>query len=314
MKWNLISAILVVSAICAVAQQRVITEYNLTPTSAAGNVCTQPGGNVWLVFIGMSAVGTIAADGVVTSFDLPVLGPLVPGLVGCAFGPDGRLYFSDQNNKKAVAFDPITQQFSIYSIPTPNTGIAGLIFGADGNAWIMITGNNAIRRMTVVGTFLPVIQLASGRYPHGPSICPDGNVWIAEVNGNRVARLDPSGQVTELLLPQSASRPFSTACGLDGMYFTEGVGRIGRVDYSTLQITQWKTANAKSNPTGIAVSNGSVYFSETGIGKIGVMPVGGGSIAEFAIPLRGASPDKMTDGPGGVWFSQHDLAKIAVIN
>jgi hypothetical protein len=134
------------------------------------------------------------------------------------------------------------------------------------------------------------------------------------VNGNGVARLSPSGQVTELLLPQSASKPFSTACRLDGMYFNEGIGRIGRVDYSMLQITQWKTANAKSNPSGISVTNGSVYFSESGIGKIGVMPVGGGPIAEFAIPLRGASPDKMTDGPGGVWFSQRDLAEIAVIN
>jgi virginiamycin B lyase len=316
MKWNFVSAGLILSAVCALGQQRVITEYSVTPRSAVGNVCMQPNGNVWLIFSGTSSIGTITPEGKVTSFRLPLNAlPLVPMLVGCAFGPDGRLYFSDQANKKTLAFDPASHRFSVYSVPAPNTGIAGLAFGEDGNAWIMITGDSAIQRMTVTGIFLPVIQLAAGRYPHGPSICPDGNIWIVEVNANRVARLSPSGGVTELVLPQAASKPFSTACGPDGVYFSEGTGRIGRVDYETLQITQWKTPNAQSNPTGIAVSNGSVYFAEADMGKIGVMPVGGGTISEYPIPLPGVSPDKLTTGADGrVWFSQQDIAFVGAIN
>jgi streptogramin lyase len=315
MKRPLISAILIFSAVCAVGQQRVITEYSLTPVSAAGNVCLQPGGDVWFVFNGTSAIGAIASDGTVTSFAVPTLGLLVPGLVGCAFGPDGRLYFADQNNKKAVAFDTVAQQFSVYSIPAPNTGVAGTAFGADGNAYIVGPANSAIYRMTTAGVFLPRIQLLAGRYPHGPSGCADGNVWFAEMNANRVAKVDVLGNVTEILLPQGSSQPFSTACGPDGVYFTEQIGKIGRVDYTTLQITQWQTANTKSRPTGIAVSNGNVYFAETAIGMIGVMPVGGGAIVESTIPLRGVFPDKLTaGGDGRVWFSQQYLAEIAAIN
>jgi virginiamycin B lyase len=310
MKQLLIIAIVLSSAVCAVAQQRVITQYRLATSSAVGNVCSQPGGDVWFVFTGIGAIGKIASDGIVTSFAIPTLGPLLPGLVGCAFGADGRLYFADQQNKKVVAFDTLARKFSVYSIPAPNTGVAGMAFGADGNAWIVGPSNNTIYIMTTAGVFLPRIQLPGGRFPHGPSACPNGNVWFAEVNANRVAKVDLLGTVTEILLPQGWSQPFSTACGLDGVFFTEQIGKIGHVNYTTLQVTQWK-----SRPTGIAVSNGYVYFAETALGKIGVMPVGGGAIIESAIPSPGASPDKLTVASDGcVWFSQHNLAKIAVIN
>jgi virginiamycin B lyase len=262
---------------------------------------------------GVISVGSITPAGKVTAFALPWIDlPLEPSLVGCAFGPDGRLYFADQNNKIVLAFDPALKQFTRFSMPAPNSGIAGLAFGADGNAWIMVTGNNAIQRMTQGGVFLPVIQLARGRYPHGPSSCPDGNIWFAEFNGNRVARADMLGHVTELLLPKSSSKPFSTACGPDGVYFTEQAGRVGRVDYTSLAITEWKLPTSKGEPAGIAVSpNGNVYFAESSVGKIGIMPVGGGIISEYVISAAGFSPDKVTLGSDGrVWFSLQQLAKI----
>jgi sugar lactone lactonase YvrE len=71
-----------------------------------------------------------------------------PSLIGCSFGPDGKLYFSDQNNKKVVAFDPKSVQFVTRSVPAPNSAIAALAFGGDGNAYIMVSGSNAIQRMT----------------------------------------------------------------------------------------------------------------------------------------------------------------------
>jgi virginiamycin B lyase len=319
-------AVTTISSLLSFGQAGTITEYPLRPSSptnmsimtysAAGNICPGPDGNIWYVATGTSMIGMVTPAGSVSTFPLPLSGlTLTPGLVGCAFGPDGRLYFSDQNNKKVFAFNPSTQQFTQTSMPAPNTGIAGLTFGADGNAWIMISGNNAVRRMTPSGSFLPVIQLAAGRYPHGPSSCPDGNVWFAEFNGNRVARVTMLGQVTEILLPRANSQPFSTACGGDGVYFTEQAGRIGRVNYTTLALSEWPTPIAKSKPTGIAIAaSGNVYFAETGIAKIGMMPPAGGLITEYKLPVPGAFPDKLAAGAAGrIWFSQHDLAGIGAI-
>jgi virginiamycin B lyase len=306
----------VLSPIVSWGEQITITEHLLSPASAIGNVCPGPQGNIWFIFTGTSAIGFITPGGHVTAFTVPTSGlPVVASLVGCAFGPDGRLYFSDQNNKKVWAFNPQSQQFTRFNMPSPNSGIAGLAFGSDGNAWIMVAGNNAIRRMTVTGAFLPVIRLSSGRYPHGPSSCPDGNIWFTERNGNRVAKVNMSGIVTEILLPQAKSLPFSTACGPDGVYFTEEAGRVGRVDYQTLAISEWETPNRKSKPAGIAVgANGFVHFAESNLGKMGVMPVGGGPITEYPIPSPGAYPNKVAAGPDGrVWFSQQDLAAIGAM-
>jgi virginiamycin B lyase len=292
------------------------TQYPLVSSSAAGNVCAGPDGNVWFMLRGIISIGSITPAGRVTAFVLPWTDlPLEPSLVGCAFGPDGRLYFADQNNKKVMTFDPALKQFTRISMPAPNTGIAGLAFGADGNAWIMVPGNNAIRRMTQGGIFLPVIQLAAGRYPHGPSSCPDGNVWFAEFNANRVARANMLGQVTEVLLPNPASKPFSTACGPDGVYFTEQAGRLGRVAYTSLAITEWILPTSKGEPAGIAVSpKGNVYFAESSVGRIGMMPVGGGMISEYVISASGFSPDKLTLGSDGrVWFSLQQLGKIVAV-
>lgn len=296
--------------------QARFTQYPLNPPSAVGNVCAGPDGNVWFMFKGTVSIGMIRPDGKVSAFALPWTDlPVLPALVGCAFGPDGRLYFADQNNKKVLTFDPTSRGFTRISMPAPNTGIAGLVFGADGNAWIMVPGSNAIQRMTQGGVFLPVIQLASGRYPHGPSSCPDGNVWFAEFNANRVAKADMLGHVTEVLLPKSSSKPFSTACGPDGVYFTEQAGRLGRVHYTSLAITEWKLPTSKGQPAGIAVSpNGNAYFAESSVGKIGIMPVGGGTISEHVISASGFSPDKVTLGSDGrAWFSLQQLAKIAAV-
>jgi virginiamycin B lyase len=315
LRFPLLVSALVLSVIGAWGQQGTITEYPLTPPSAAGNVCQGPDGNTWFVFTGSSGIGNISSSGAVNSFSFSNSTPLTPSLVGCAFGPDGRLYFSDQNNALVVAFDRATRQFTTFRMPAPNSGIAGLTFGSDGNAWIMVSSSSAIQRMNTSGTFLPVIKLVAGRYPHGPSTCPDGNVWFAEHNANRIAKVDPSGVVTEVVLPQANSLPFSTACGPDGVYFTEEKGRIGRIDYSTLVITQWQTSSSLTRPTGIAIAaNGNVYFAENHVSKIGIMAVGGGVIKEFTLPNPGLFPDKLVAGSDGrVWFSQQNLAQIAAV-
>lgn len=87
------------------------------------------------------------------------------------------------------------------------------------------------------------------------------------------------------------------------------------MNYTTLALTQWPTPIAKSKPTGIAITaSGNVYFAETAIGKIGMMPSGGGLISEYRLPVPGAFPDKLAAGADGrIWFTQHDLAGIGAI-
>lgn len=279
----------------------------------AGNVCTSPDG-VFVYFTVSTTVGRSDTGGNIEEFPVPATGTNAMDLVGCSFSPAGILYFLDQANFTVYAFDPSAQVFSHFKVPAPNTGLAGVVFHTDGLLYIMVSGSNAIQRMQPDGTFLPVVHLSNGRYPHGPSSCA-GNVWFAENTANRVAFIDVNGSVSEFLLPFSNSKPFSTVCAPDGgVYFTmmSIAARIGRIDTGTFAISTWSVPTKNSMPKGISLASQGVCFAESNVNKIGCMPLGGGTFSEYLIPVPGASPDKLVLGPdGGVWFSELKLSYLA---
>ena len=138
-------------------------------------------------------------------------------------------------------------------------------------------------------------------------------MWFAENTANRVAFITTAGVVQEFILPQSNSKPFATACGSDnGVYFTENnVSKIGRIDVTTFVIRQWVIPSAASQPRGIAVSPTTVCFAEYARNKIGCMPLGGGTITEFLLPIASSGPNKLTFGPDGkFWFSVDNVSYL----
>lgn len=305
---SLLFAIILVSS----ATAQIVTEYPIPSRTIAGNICTSPD-NLYVFFTANTTIGRIAMDGSITEFNVPSAGSNAMKLVGCSFSPKGILYFADQNNYVVYAFSPKTGVFVRFPIPAPNAGIAGVQFHSDWLLYIMVSGSSAIHRMQRDGTFLPVIQLSPGRYPHGPSSC-GGNIWFAENMANRVAFVDTAGAVTEFNLPQVTSGPFSTTCAPDGgVYFTlNAANQIGRIDTATYQISTWPIPTANSEPKGISPSATGVCFGESNVNQIGCMPLLGGPITETLIPLRSSSPNKLVYGPdGGVWFSEATMSYVA---
>jgi streptogramin lyase len=69
---------------------------------------------------------------------------------------------------------------------------------------------------------------------------PDGNVWFTEYQGNQIARLTPSGVLTEFALPQPNSLPHDITVGPDNMlWFSEpGVNKIARMDLNGVVLNQ----------------------------------------------------------------------------
>src|SRR5262245_25067872 len=55
--------------------------------------------------------------------------------------PDGSIWYTGQRANVVGRFDPVTQQFKEYTLPTPNSGPHGLQPDRDGNIWY--TGNSA---------------------------------------------------------------------------------------------------------------------------------------------------------------------------
>jgi hypothetical protein len=73
-------------------------------------------------------------------------------------------------------------------------------------------------------------------------------VWFTEASANKIARISPSGQVTEFPIPTLGAHPLDIVRGSDGnLWFTEnGAARIGRITSGT----------CGSNPTTLCLNNG----------------------------------------------------------
>ena len=133
----------------------------------------------------------------------------------------------------------------------------------------------------------------------------DGNYWYTQSGASRIARMTPSGAVTEFALPSSGSNPFDIIAGADGnMWFTElDAGRIGRITPNGA-ITEFSLPSSTSQPRGIAAgADGNIWFTEITTAKIGrITPQG--VITEFTIPWTPATPRGITSGPdGNLWFT-----------
>jgi streptogramin lyase len=141
---------------------------------------------------------------------------------------------------------------------------------------------------------------------------PDGNLWCAETNGNRIARITPSGSVTEFTIPTASSTPYGITTGPDGnLWFTEhNAAQVGRITPSGV-ITEYTTPTGMSSPYAITAGpDGNVWFTEAATNKVSrITP--SGKITEFSVPTSGANPLGIVAGPdGNLWISETQTNKI----
>jgi streptogramin lyase/uncharacterized protein YkwD len=148
--------------------------------------------------------------------------------------------------------------------------------------------------------------------PRSITAGPDGNLWFTEFAANTIARITPSGVITEFA---DNSRPYGISSGPDGnIWFTENGGnKIGRITPSGA-ITEFVVPTADSNPYGITSGpDGNVWFTEAGASKIGrITP--SGDIREFSIPNANTYPYGIASGSdGNLYFTEGGASKIGRI-
>ncbi|HVF63172.1 MAG TPA: RHS repeat-associated core domain-containing protein [Casimicrobiaceae bacterium] len=145
---------------------------------------------------------------------------------GVAVGPDGSLYFSDEDNNRIrrVGLDGIISTVAGNGVTgfSGDGGLAtqaslggdpdGIAVGPDGSLYITDDNNKRIRRVgpdgiitTVAGNGVSgfsgdggLATLASIGDPDGVTVGPDGSVYIADDDNNRIRRVAPGGIITTL--------------------------------------------------------------------------------------------------------------------
>ena len=140
---------------------------------------------------------------------------------------------------------------------------------------------------------------------------PDGNIWFSEDFVQKIARITPTGTITEFLLANH-SNPMGIAAGPDGnLWFTVvGAHVIGK-------ITTGGTVSLLAEPAvmgarGITPGpDGNVWFADTASHSIGVVTPAG-VVTEYKVGTN-AKPYNIVTGPDhNLWFTdiQGKIGKI----
>ena len=171
---------------------------------------------------------------------------------------------------KIVKFDPSTEKFSSYSIPTPEARPAGTTFDRFGNIWFAEAGANSIAKVDPATGNITEYKPKSPRQTLDEPVAvfadPDGfNIYITEHGGHRIT-------VFNSLLGTFHDYPSIDEAGL---------------------------------PFGMAMdSYGNLWFAQHEIDKIGVIDPRTGEGTEANIPITGSFVQWITtDNEGRIWFA-----------
>jgi hypothetical protein len=166
--------------------------------------------------------------------------------------------------------------------------------------------------------------LPSTGQPTGITAGPDGNLWVTEPAANKVAKVTPSGTVTEYPVPTANAAPQFITAGPDGnLWVTEGTctvaGRVAKVTPAGA-VTEYPVPTAISYPYGItAGADGNLWFTESATAPCAVSTANkvakvtpAGTFTEYPVPTANSRPTGIATGPdGNLWFTETNSGLVA---
>jgi hypothetical protein len=171
-----------------------------------------------------------------------------------------------------------------YFIPTAITGgPGGYIYATAvcGGPCNPALSDSRVYVISTSATIVHTFHLPNGSHPAGIVTGSDHNLWITEPGINKIARMTPTGTVTQFKIPTANSGADRITYGYDtAQYFTEtAANKIGRIGVKG-HITEYAIPTANSQPTGITPcaptasqgncgTYGGVWFTETAANQIG---------------------------------------------
>jgi streptogramin lyase len=241
-----------VGRIARITPAGVVTEFSAGISANADpyGITAGPDGNLWFTEIVGNRIGRITPAGVVTEFSAGISPNAYPWDI--VTGPDGNLWFTENNGGIGrITLSGVVTEFTqgLTAPATPAYGFAGpipngLTVGPDGNLWFTEQAGNRIGRITTAGVITEFsVGITPNANPTEITVGPDGNLWFTEpffiTNGvagmgigNQVARITPSGAVTEYGAGiTSGAGPWGIVTGPDGNIwfaeqYTNAIGRI----------------------------------------------------------------------------------------
>lgn len=238
-------------------------------------------------------------------------------------GSSGKVYFTefDVFANALGEFDPATDTFKEYKVPTPRSGIHNPWVARDGKVWVTLSSVNKIAALDPATGTITEYQAPPGASSHTLREDAAGNIWYS---GGGVTKFDPrTRQFTCYKVPmpttlpahvveaQKAGAPPPANVGtydlaLDSRgnvwFTTSALGNIGKLDTKTGDMKLYPVPGA-TNMKGIEVdAQDNVWFSSFGDHKLGKFDQKTERMELYQAPTKRFSPYGIVfDKKGRLW-------------
>lgn len=139
------------------------------------------------------------ATGTVRTYEVPphpslAAGPGGPIPYELRVGPDGRIWMSELQGNRLVAFTPATGKFQTFTLPTPHSGPRRFDVDARGIVWIpAYSANRLVRLDPATGRFREIALPLPDATPYVVRSDPrDGSLWIGTGAADALLRYRPA--------------------------------------------------------------------------------------------------------------------------
>jgi copper transport protein len=199
---------------------------------------------------------------------------------GIAMDGNGSLWMPIVQPNKVAKFDPASEQFLSYDIPTPNAGPVGIASDRSGSIWLAEAGIGSIANIDPatgkITEYKPNSKLQTLDEP--TAVFPDpksSNIYIAEHGGHTITA-------------------FNSLLG---------------------SFHEYPSVNEDGLPFGMAMdSYGNLWLAEHTIDRVGVIDPRTGEGSEAKIPISGSTIQWITaDDKGKIWFAAQQGATLGSI-
>jgi streptogramin lyase len=164
-------------------------------TLANGNGVAALGDAVYFAAFNTNSIWRYnSATGAFTEFPIPTPGA---NPFDVAVAADGTVWFTEFSANQIGRLNPATGAITETPLAVAPNGPRGIAVATDGKVWFTKRFDNSVGFLDPATNAVTQFPLAPGGGPEGIAAAPDGSVWFAQSVAGNVARITPTGTITE---------------------------------------------------------------------------------------------------------------------
>lgn len=284
----------------------VYTMYEMPSSRMPWDANPDRDGDIWLPYFGMTnGVGKLDPRiGKLQEYKLPTQQPPRIGIHSVYRGPDGIVWFTEEEENTLGRLDPKTGHFTEFKNTAKKGSMNTVRVDSTGMVWI--SGNPYTRRFDPKTNQFTDVPEAERTY--AVILDKAGNKWFTENSGKgRIYRIAAETEkLTEWMPPSPGQRRRIQLDSHGIVWFAEyAAGKIGRLDPTTGAIREYDLPGDIPTPYPVGIDqDDQVWYASGVMDRMGRLDPSTGKVTEYPAPAVGNGMRELNnDSQGRMWFT-----------